>query len=323
MRKASYALVLSAFCLNLSTASVARADEDPHRKEAEALLKEGIALHEANKEEDALASYERADAVYPTANILFARASAEQILGRTMVALRHYREALKSRTLHPKNVERGKEYVGELEGKICRLDVKAPAGAMVKVDGAAFTAGEPLDLEPSEHVVDATLADKHAHQTISCSRGQMLVLQVAFDGTTSAPTIVTDPPREERGSTLLTTRNVVGGAAAVLGVAAAVLGVVFLADSNGKVDDARSYNGSFPGGACAGGFVGGNARCSEYDRLSDDASSSRTASQVALGVAGALAVTSVAVFTLWPARKRGADVKAGFAPGGVQLMGRF
>ena len=104
----------------------ARAQEDPRKPQAETIFAEGIKLHDAGRNAEALEKYRRAYDVYPSANILFGIARLEQLLGRSLDSLRHYREALESPLLHPKNRELGKEYVAELEKQLGRFDVKAP-----------------------------------------------------------------------------------------------------------------------------------------------------------------------------------------------------
>lgn len=288
--------------------AVAEADEDPRRAQAEALFKEGIALHDANREEDALAKFQQAYAVYPTPNILFALATSEQALGRSLPALKHYREAMKSPTLHPNNQQRGRDFVKTLEAKVCRLDVKADDGAVV-IDGKPAAVGEPADVEAGDHVIEATSPQgRKAHATVACPKGQLITHRVTF-----AAGPVTEPPREEPASGgVLTTRNVVGGGAAVLAVAAGVVGVVFLTSSNGKASDANALD--------TPGTVRTPSVVAQHNGLVDDAESARTASYVTFGIAGALALTSAAVFAFWPS-KRGAHV--GFGPTSLGLAGTF
>ena len=71
----------------------AHADDDPRRIEAEALMKEGRGLEDKKREDEALVRFQKAYSVYPTANILFAMASSEQLVGKSLDALRHFRQA--------------------------------------------------------------------------------------------------------------------------------------------------------------------------------------------------------------------------------------
>lgn len=280
--------------------SLASAEDNPRRAQAEVLLKEGKQLHDADKEEEALAHYRRAYELYPTSNILFAIAASEQILGRSVEAIRHYREALKSRTLHPNNVERGQEYVRDLEAKLGRLEVKAPAGTTLTIDGAPFEGSldEPIDLEPGDHAIEATWGDKRARQSVACAAGETSSVTLTFEDA-AEKTPLTEPPKEpapSSSSSLFSTRNVVGGSAAVLGLAAAAAGVAFLIDSNERADRGRSIVDRAPG-ACDQRV----AACANYrDQLYEDANSSRDISYVGFAVSGALLVGAVAVFALWP-----------------------
>jgi hypothetical protein len=226
------------------------AQEDPRRTQAEALMKEGVSLHEAHKEEDALTRFQRAYAVYPTPNILFAIATSESILGRSLPALRHYREAMKASTLHPNNVQRGRDYVRDLESKLCRIEVKVPPGTTVTLDGTAAPSFEdPIDAEPGDHVIEASQGEKHARTTAKCTTGKLVSVVVDFASApaVSAPPDPITPPRSESSSM----RMPLAIGASALAVVSAGVGVGFLVSSNSAVSDAQSLDASVAGGACS------------------------------------------------------------------------
>ncbi|MBL8607731.1 MAG: hypothetical protein JNL38_10440, partial [Myxococcales bacterium] len=76
--------------LTLSTSALAQGD-DFRRKEAEERFKEGLALHERGREEEARVKFEQAYAALKRANILFSLARSEQLTGRAVEAIGHYR----------------------------------------------------------------------------------------------------------------------------------------------------------------------------------------------------------------------------------------
>ena len=86
-------VVLSATLVSLP--GVAFAQEDPRKAQAESAFAEGLKLHDANRDADALVKYRQAYSTYPTPNILFAIARMEQVLGQSVAAITHFREALK------------------------------------------------------------------------------------------------------------------------------------------------------------------------------------------------------------------------------------
>jgi len=287
------------FTLCLVTTAAAAGD-DPRRAQAEALMKEGVALHEAHKEEEALARFQRAYAAYPTPNILFAIATSESILGRSLQALRHYREAMNSPTLHPNNVQRGRDYVRDLEAKLCRIEVKAPPGTDVRVDGAPPT--DPLDAEPGDHVVEATNEGQQTRTTAACAPGKTVAVVIDFAAAAPPPPPValapSTSPAPERDTS---PRNVAAGAAAGLAVVSAGLGLAFLVRSNSQVSDATSFDATFPGGACTAA-----GPCASFRDQLDDARTSRTVSTLGFLGAGLFSVAAVALFTLWPSTRKSA-----------------
>jgi hypothetical protein len=290
-------LWLSVFVVCLTTR--AWAQDDRGRAQAEALMKEGVALHEAHKEEEALARFQRAYAAYPTANILFAIATSESILGRALPALRHYREAMKASTLHPNNEKRGRDYIRDLEAKLCRIEVKLPPGTTATLDGTTIPSLEdPIDAEPGDHIIEAVQGEKHARTTAKCAPGKSVSVVMDF---ASAPAVnVAPPPMAPTSRESTSTRTTLAISAAVLAAVSAGVGVGFLAASNSAVSDAQSLDASVPGGACSA-----RPSCDDYRAELDDARSSRTIATVGLVSAAIFATTAVAIYTLWP-KPRGA-----------------
>jgi hypothetical protein len=287
--------------VSCSFATQAMAQDDPRRAQAEALMKEGVTLHEAHKEEEALARFQRAYAAYPTPNILFAIATSESILGRSLASLRHYREAMKGSTLHPTNAQRGRDYVRDLEAKLCRIEVKVPAGTTVTLDGSAVPSPEEaIDAEPGDHAIEAAQGEKRSRTTATCAAGKSVAVVVDF---VSAPAVATPdrsaPPRSAEPSSMRIPLAIGAGALAVV---SAGVGVGFLVSSNGAVSDAQSFDASVAGGACSA-----RISCDDYRGQLDDARSSRTIATIGLVSAGVFAAAAVAIYTLWPSQRSSAS----------------
>ena len=115
-------------------------------------------LHDANKNAEALAKYKQAYEIFPTANILFGIARMEQLLGKTVDSVAHYREALKDRALHLRNQELGRVYVADLEKELALIDVKAPAGTTFTLAGKRYVTPlpEPLALEAGPIAIEGS-----------------------------------------------------------------------------------------------------------------------------------------------------------------------
>src|SRR5262245_31164929 len=89
------AVVLPAVLLQ-ATASKA---EDASEREAQKAYEEGVALHEARREEEAYVKFKVAYAAKRSPVILFALARTEQLTGRHLEAIRHYRQYVR----HPES----------------------------------------------------------------------------------------------------------------------------------------------------------------------------------------------------------------------------
>ena len=122
-RRFQHLPALVAAALLTFVASSSRADDDPRRKEADVIYNEGLRLHDQHKEAEALEKFQKAFGVYPSPNILFNVARQEQLLDKSLLALRHYREAMKSALLHPTNATLGKQYIAELEARLGRVEL--------------------------------------------------------------------------------------------------------------------------------------------------------------------------------------------------------
>ncbi len=185
-------VVLSVAAIGLLS-PFAFAQDDPRKAHAEALYNEAASLHDAGKESDALAKWREAYGVYPTPNILFSIAREEQLLGQNLAALRDYRAAIKDPLLNLKFQSVAREHVAELERSSCRVEVHAPAGATVSIDGVAVDASITIDVAAGSHTVVATLSGNSDTRAINAPTGQLV--KVVFD---SIGNRVTEPPKTEQ-----------------------------------------------------------------------------------------------------------------------------
>jgi hypothetical protein len=213
-------------CLAIDPAA-ALAQEDPRKAQAETIFAQGVKLHDAGNNADALVKYRQAYEVYRSPNILFGIARLEQLLGKPLDAARHYREALKSPLLHPRNQELGKGYLAELEKLLVRVDVKAPAGTTIALGDRKLVApiDEPLDFEPGSISIEGALGDTPYVGAAQGSAGSRVVVELRPKNSSTPSPPIGDGPPPAHGERW--------GTGQYLGLAVAGAGVVALAAGGG------------------------------------------------------------------------------------------
>ncbi len=289
LRRLSFSLACASALLVWGGA--ASAQEDPRKAQAEPLFQEGLALHDRGREEEALAKFKEAHAAFPSPNVLYQIARSEQLLGRFLIAIRHYREALASPLLHPKNAQLAKGFVAELEAKLARLTITGPAGAKIEVAGATVTlplAG-PLDVEPGEVVVYGTNGGARLSGKAIVREGTTGTIALTSTGGATEPVTTTDPPTTSDAAPSNARWLVPAGLGAVA-VTGLVLGLVYANGHDTLVDEANGLR-------CAS--LDSEECRTRQDKLSD-AESKATISKVAYGVAivGAAGAIGTAVWFL-------------------------
>jgi len=282
---------------------IVRADEDPRRVEADALVREALTLSEKKQDAEALVRLRKAHALYPSANIVFALAVSEQATGHALDALRHYRQALRMPTLHPNNFQKGKANVKELEERLARVRLTAPAGATFTVDGTAVEVApdEPLDLEPGPHIVEASFHGKQRRRSLDARPGKEEELAFSFD----------DAAEARSSGSWSTQKIVVVAGLGAFAVAGAVTALVSHAAARSAVEDAKSLP---PTGDCR---TVASADCARAAELKSDRDGADTRTTVGLLVAGLFTAGAVGTILLWKdgSASKGARVGPSVAPG--------
>jgi len=329
VRRSTLLLLASALLL---AAPRAHAQEDPRKVQAEAAFGEGVKLHDAGRNREALEKYRRAYELYPTANILFAIARLEQLLGRSLDALRNYREALGSPLLHPKNQELGKGYVAELEKRVGRVDVKAPSGTIFTLDGRRFVLPleRPLDVEPGSVVIEGTYGDAKYSGTAEVAPGGRVTLEMLPASSELPPAargtagLVEEPPPETSSASFWTGRRVAGVGIVVAGAGALVGGGLLLGSSSDHDDRAAALRQDNPQGCAASS--GTSAICGRLSDEVDAAARDRALGWVFLGGGTALVLGGAALFA-WPSSSAPPTNSAGLRVrprgAGLELRGTF
>lgn len=280
---------------------VGRAQDDPRKAQAEAVFMQGLKEHDAQHEEAALAKFEEAYRIYPSPNVLFNIGREQHLIGKALEAIRNYRSCLSNPLLNPSNASLARTFVAELQTKLGRIDVVAPIGAKISIDGSAQFGASPFDVPPGDHDVvivakNGKSAEKKAHLDAGDSIGIDVTAELAGDqdGTfqqqprrknEEAPKIIFPPP---------TGALVVGG----VGLVGIGVGVIFGIESMSKHDSAQSQEAAQP---CA------SPSSSACQQLQDTNSSIHSASTVSIAsyvVGGILVAGGVVWWVAAPKHER-------------------
>ena len=191
-RRARWGILTAA--LFVAASSSARADDDRANREAEARFKEGLSRVKTKDYEAARLSFEQAYAVLHRPLILWNLALAEEKTSHPLEALGHFRQVAREA---PTDADRAnaQKHVDSLLGQLARIDVQAPAGTALALDGGDLAGttplGEPIDVMPGHHVVAAKLAAGSAKSTdVDAMRLGQVALHVSFAADAPPPAAV-------------------------------------------------------------------------------------------------------------------------------------
>jgi hypothetical protein len=317
-------------------APVARADEDPRRVQADGLFQEGLKLHDKDREAEALEKFKKAYDVFPSPNALFWIARTEQLVGRPLDALGHYRTALKNPLLHPGNQQHAKERIAELEKSFGRVTVTGPAGTTVTIGTKEvhLPMDEPLDVEAGPLTVRGERErSRYKGQGLALAGRAIVIELTEASATGTTPTVaqhdpVGDPAPQAAGGTFWTTGRILGVGIAAAGVAAVGVGAGFALTASADGDDLVKLSPfTGPNGEnCAGGAK--LPQCSDRTRKLDEKDSHESLATGFLIGGGALVVAGAATFLFWPkssAARAGSMLvpMVGTHGAGLQLRGDF
>jgi hypothetical protein len=336
-------------------ASSARADDDRADREAEARFSEGLARVKGKDFEAARLSFAQAYAVLHRPLILWNLALSEEKTDHPVDALVHFRQVAREA---PSDADRAnaQRHVDALAAQLSRVDVQAPPGTVLALDGTAIAGtaplASPLDVTPGHHVVGATLASGATKSIeVDAASGQLAHVTFAADASPApltatlpagsaapaapvspapAAALPTDvpPPRDDSRAPFWTPRTVTAtvfvGAAVVAGGAAAALGI---ASQNNKSAVTR-YQNKYPRDYC--NVPAGTAAPSDCVPWNDAVNAQNRDANISNALyftAGALALGAVVSWFFWP--KAGHTKAAWVLPevgpqaAGVEAGGRF
>jgi hypothetical protein len=304
--------------------------------EARARFYEGVALADAGDHEAARLKFSQAWALFKSPIVLYNLALAEQLSQHPVEALEHYR--LFGKMTDPKITDVQRQWAAEsiaaLSKKVGQIEIEAPRGARVSVDGKPVEVGEdPIPVTPGKHVVEAIVDGKVRGVIIECGAGNMmranLLDEPAPPSRAPPPAVTAPPPPEERAPEFWTTGRIIGAGVAGAGAVAVGLGVAFHVGAASSADEAAAIRAQFPPESrdhhCSSAPT--DPRCGELRSAIDD-ERSLAALRTGSFVAGGTALLGGAVlFVLSSPResRRGMVVLpvASRREAGLSLAGRF
>jgi hypothetical protein len=303
--------------------------------EARARFNEGVALADAGDHEAARLKFSQAWALFKSPIVLYNLALAEQLSGHPVEAMEHYRLFGKMRDPKITEVQRQRaaESIVDLSKKVAQIEIEAPPGARVSVDGKPVEVGEdPIPVTPGKHVVEAIVDGKIRGVIIECGAGNMMRAKL-LDEPPPPPSLTPAPATSDRPKDaspgFWTTGRIVGAGIAGVGVVAVGLGLAFHLGAASSADEVASIRAQFPAESrdthCSS--TPSDPRCGQLRSAVDDQRSQEDLRSGFLVAGGAALVGGAVLFFVSSPResRRGmAVLPTGSNRGaGVALAGRF
>jgi hypothetical protein len=329
MRRAvRLALLTLASTLTVVAAPRAHAADEGAERDAQARFEEGLGRAKSGDFDAARISFTQAYAVLRRPRILWNLALSEEKTGHVLDALAHFKSVAGDPSADEADRTGAQTHVAALYGQTAHIEVRAPAGAPVTVDGGPVVGtaplGDVLDVAPGRHVIEARLPQGPAAIVVQPAAGE--VVAASFWPTapespapspshaasaavgpgksagpsagTSAAAPAASTANEPASSD--TPRNIVVATAGGLAVAALVFGIYFGATSNSDANAAKGLRSQLGTMGCVAPMGTAVAMCSA---LADDVSSENRNAGLSTGMyvaAGALAVAGVVTWFVWP-----------------------
>jgi len=341
-----------AIAIAASAPALVRADAtSPAEREAQARFEEGLARVKASNFEGARVSFTQAYAVLHKPYILWNLALAEEKTGHTLEALAHFKQ-FTSTSPGGDDEASARRHVAELMVQVGHVDVAAPAGAQVVVDGTpagVAPLAEPVDVLPGRHHLEARGAQETNEADADVTAGQLVHVSLARSaeppGALASPAAPAEPPASPPSSadTLPLTPPDVGAGTAgrelsaarvmsvvVVGAAAAAslsLGIYFGVQSQNEKGTGDTFRQTYPSNYCT--TMGGSAVCAQWNDAVQSQARDATLSNVFYATSGALAAGALLTWFLWPSDSASSKPAAWLSPAlgpdgaGLGAAGRF
>jgi hypothetical protein len=217
------------------------------KAEAERHFQRGLELYDEDDFQGARIEFGRAYQVIPNFHVLYNLGQVNFQLQDYAAALRAFEKYLAEggTTLTRERREEVERNVGKLRARVASLEITAPAGAVITVDGApAGTAplGAPIQVSAGRRVVRATLpAREPAERTLELAGGDTARVELTINEPASQ-----EPTSLEPSSSSTSTAWAFWVGTGVLAIGTAVTGVVALTASS-SASSIRTNGGSMAG----------------------------------------------------------------------------
>jgi hypothetical protein len=304
------------FCVAafITVPRIAHAQNEALIQEAEGRFKEGLRLQDAGDAEGARRSFAQAYGVLKRPNLLLNLAQAEQLTGHLVEAITHYKTFAADRSVTPADRETARQRTAELDAQVGHIRIDSPSGAEVSIDGQPLPGraplGDPLDVSPGPHSVEARLGDRKKSVSVSSDAGQTATASIDL-GSPSAPVVavplpvkaewwgtpVKAGPSSEKVTTILTLG---------VGVAAGlVVGITMQVAAGAQASSiVKLQNGGDPGGPCTGVMQMPGSQCAQLAIAENQEATDENIRTGALVGAAVCAAAAAVVWLAWPDAKR-------------------
>jgi hypothetical protein len=331
--KRSLFLALLAGTLNLTAAFPSHATDEAAEREAQARFEEGLRRVKAGDFEGARVSFIQAYAVLHRPRILINVALCEEKTGRATEAITHFKQVTRDALATDADREDAQTHATGLDGRVGHIEVRAPAGVVLMIDGGAPVGttplSEPLDVTPGHHVIEAKLAQGTQAVLVDVSAGQVARIRfgqeeprppasapaaptapamaiapqsaaatgpasAAASPSPSAPASATPEGTASSGSSAAHT--IVSLSLAVLGAGAVAVGIGFAIGADNQASDIqglKAVNPSCPPSATMGG-------CQQLANAAQTRSDDINAARVSFVAGGVLLAGGLATWLFWP-----------------------
>jgi hypothetical protein len=339
MRRALRRATLAALVATALPAG-ARADDAATQREAQARFEEGIARVKAGNFESARISFTQAYALLERPTILWNLALTDEKTGHVLEALDHFKRFVHGPMGDADRVNAEKHIAG-LMAQTAHLEVAAPAGAQVIVDGnqaGVAPLADAVDVLPGPHHVEVASArggtkeadvDAGPGQRVHVSLMTVAVtarpIALAGDEGTS-PAVIDATGQTDTGGTSTARIAVV----ALIGTTAAVsvgLGAYFAVQSRNNENTADGFLHAHGSSYCFQPTPEMSATCSEWNDAVSAQRRDATLSAAMYIAGGVFAVGALATWFFWPKEWKASALMAapvvGASGAGLAAAGHF
>ncbi len=325
-----------------SAAWGAPSTSDPTEIEAQTRFEEGLKRVKVGDFGAARVSFTQAYAVLHRPRILWNLALCEEKIGHLVDALGHFKQVARDTDAIESDRADAQTHVDGLMSKTGHVDVQAPPGVTLTVDGELMTAmtplAEPLDVPAGRHVIDAKLSQGVQSMVVDAPAGEVAHVSFHASDVTDLPppgpaAPVVNPPVVDANSATMpaspaesppsahsgarvATVVVLGGAA----IAAVAFGAYFGLQSQNDASTAATFRAKNTRSTCVdpmGTLVG---TCAQWNDAVSSQNREATASTALYVAGGVLAAGAIITWFAWPKRtERSAWVAPAIGPGSAAI----